>query len=188
MLNVVVLCGNPKADSRTLRLGEAVAAAVVAEHDHELTVIDLALHTGSIFAWPSDEMAELSRIVAESDLLVVASPTYKATYTGLLKSFLDRYSANGLAGVVAIPVMTGAAATHSMAPETGLRPLLVELGASAPTRSLYFITAHMDQLEQAVETWADDNARVLQSLQPLIDTVWTRVMPPVMSTVKEESR
>lgn len=45
--------------------------------------------------------------------VVVAAPTYRAAYTGLLKAFLDRYPSNGLS-VTAFAVMTGASATHSM--------------------------------------------------------------------------
>ena len=70
-------------------------------------------------------MAALNASVAESDLVVFASPTYKATYTGLLKAFLDRYPANGLAGVTAIPVHTGADYSHAMGPTYNLAPLLV---------------------------------------------------------------
>jgi FMN reductase len=66
----------------------------------------------------------------------VASPTYKATYPGLLKSFLDWFSTTGLAGVTVVPVMVGAAAQHALAVKTHLRPLLVELGATVPTRGL----------------------------------------------------
>ncbi|MEV8610856.1 NAD(P)H-dependent oxidoreductase [Amycolatopsis sp. NPDC051373] len=64
-------------------------------------------HSAEIFAWPSEVMSALTERVAGSDLVVIASPTYKATYTGLVKAFLDRYAAGALAGVTAIPVMTG---------------------------------------------------------------------------------
>jgi FMN reductase len=54
--------------------------------------------------------------VAASRLLVVASPTYKATCTGLLKAFLDRFPHQGLAGVTAVPLMLGASHAHALAP------------------------------------------------------------------------
>jgi FMN reductase len=92
--------------------------------------------------------------VAGSDIVVVASPTYKATYTGLLKAFLDRYGNNGLAGTVCVPVMTGAAPIHALAPEVHLRPLLVELGASIPSRGLYVTEQEFDDLDRVVATWA----------------------------------
>ena len=65
--------------------------------------------------WPKGLDAE----VAAADVVVVASPTYKAAYTGMLKAFLDRYGNNGLAGTVAVPVMTGGWAGHSLAVDGG---------------------------------------------------------------------
>ena len=171
MLTVTIVVGNPKPNSRTLKIAETVVDKLLPSGGHDLTVIDLAEYSSHIFEWPSETMTALSDRVAASDLIVVASPTYKATYTGLLKGFLDRYAANGLRGVVAIPVMTGADATHSMGPDVNLRPLLVELGASTPTRSLYFITSQMDQMDQIVGEWVDDNAAALSMLRPLVDSV-----------------
>ena len=57
--------------------------------------------------------------------------SFKATYTGLLKLFLDQVPSNGLSGVVAVPLMLGAGPGHAMAPELLLKPVLVELGATA---------------------------------------------------------
>jgi FMN reductase len=168
MLKVVVLAGNPKPKSRTLQVAVTLAEKLLGDSVYDLTVVDLAMHSAHIFEWPSETMAALNGKVADADLLVVASPTYKATYTGLLKGFLDRYSANGLRGVTAIPVMTGADRTHAMGPDVNLRPLLVELGASVPTRSLYFVTGQMDQMEQIVADWVAENAAALRLLAPLV--------------------
>jgi FMN reductase len=82
--------------------------------------------------------------------VITACPVYKASYTGLLKAFLDRYGNNGMAGTVALPVMLGAAPHHALAVETHLRPLLVELGASVPTRGLYLLESQMDELDAVV--------------------------------------
>jgi FMN reductase len=82
--------------------------------------------------------------VTQLDLVVVASPTYKAAYTGLLKVFLDRFGAGDLDGVVAIPVMLGGGPAHALAPEHTPRPVLSELGASTPTRALYLIDRTWD--------------------------------------------
>jgi FMN reductase len=93
--------------------------------------------------------------VAAADVLVAASPTYKATYTGLLKAFLDRYGNNGLAGVTAVPLMVGAAPIHALAPELHLRPLLIELGASVPSRGLYVMEQQLEDLGGVVAKWAE---------------------------------
>jgi FMN reductase len=186
MLKVTVLVGNPKPNSRTLRVAQTLVEKLLAPGTYELSVIDLADHTGQIFAWPSEEMTALSETVAASNLLVVASPTYKATYTGLLKSFLDRYPHNGLRGVTAIPVMTGADPTHSMGADVNLRPLLIELGASTPTKSLYFIASQMDHLDEIVATWAAENAAVLRLLQPLVEGVLAQ--HPIVEEVPEPAK
>lgn len=160
-MKVTVLVGNPKPDSRTLKLANAVADRLSDAGDQRV-VIDLADCVNDLFKWPSIEMEDLSNQVASSDILVVASPTYKATYTGLLKSFLDRYGKDGLGGVLAVPVMSGADATHTLAPELGLRPLLVELGAYVPTRSLYFSMPNMDRIDEVLDAWVEENRQVLQ--------------------------
>jgi FMN reductase len=157
-VKITVLVGNPSPKSRTLGLAEAVAdaiAPIVGETSR--TVIDLAEVTGSLFDWQNAEVAALNATVAASDIVIVATPTYKASYTGLLKAFLDRYDTNGLSKIVAIPVMTGGSPTHALAPDFTLRPLLVELGASTPTRSLYFMTSQMDQQAEIVQAWVEAN-------------------------------
>jgi FMN reductase len=65
--------------------------------------------------------------------LLVASPTYKGTYTGLLKVFLDQMPHQALAGTAAFPLLVMRLPQHALAVEVHLRPLLVELGANLPT-------------------------------------------------------
>jgi FMN reductase len=171
LVKIVVLVGNPKPQSRTLRIAETMTEKLLGAGIDEMTVIDLAVHSSHIFEWPSPVMAQLNQAVVDCDLLIVASPTYKATYTGLLKGFLDRYPANGLSGVIAIPMMTGGDLTHSMGVDVNLRPLLIELGASLPTKGLYFVASQMDQMDQIVTEWAVEAATVLSRLKPFAEVV-----------------
>ena len=65
----------------------AAAAELVAERltgvapEHVIDVVDLG---PGLLGWGDPKVAEAKEIVKSADLLVVASPTYKATYTGLL--------------------------------------------------------------------------------------------------------
>ena len=174
VLSIAVVTGNPKPASRTLGVATAVARVLAdglggahgGPHDGapdgapggapgEPLVVDLAEHAGSLFDPGAAELTELTRQVAASDLLIAASPTYKASYTGMLKAFFDRYGSNGLAGVTAVPVMTGAWAGHLLAAEVHLRPLLVELGASVPSRALYVTEPQLADLDTVVASWAE---------------------------------
>jgi FMN reductase len=134
---VGVVVGNPKKQSRTYE-----AALLVAEklsgHAPDVA-IDVADLGAGVLDWSDGPTAEAVEAVRASQLVVFASPTYKAAYTGLLKVFLDRFPSDGLSGVVAIPLMLGAGPGHALAPEHTLRPVLVELGATTPTRGLYLI-------------------------------------------------
>jgi FMN reductase len=84
--------------------------------------------------------------------LVVASPTFKATYTGLLKLFLDQFGQGELGQVTTFPLMLGGAHTHALAPELTLRPVLVEIGASCPAPSLYLVDSEYDTAPE-LEHW-----------------------------------
>ena len=116
--------------------------------------VDLAGYAQRLFDPADGELSRLTAEVAAADVAIFASPTYKASYTGMLKAFLDRYGGNGLAGTVAVPVMTGGWAGHLLAVEVHLRPVLVELGATVPARGLYVIEPEFAELDVKVASWA----------------------------------
>jgi FMN reductase len=160
--SIVVLVGNPQAASRTRLVAEEIARRIAEGTDAAIAqTIDLADVAGRLFAFPDGEVDALLERVAAADVLVVASPTYKAAYTGLLKAFLDRYGSNGLAGVTAVPVLTIGAPLHALAVEHTLRPLLVELGASVPTRGIAFPAGEVDRRAEIVAAWAETQAALL---------------------------
>ena len=153
-MRIAVVVGNPKANSRTLGVAQAVATAVATAVDDEpeQLVVDLAEYATEMFDWSSSALGALTVQVADSDLVVAASPTYKASYTGLLKAFLDRYGNDGLAGTVAVPVMTGAAPVHALTPSCTCARCWSNW-ASVPTRGLYVTEDRLGELESTVDEW-----------------------------------
>jgi FMN reductase len=160
-----VVVGNPKPRSRTLEVARHVARAAATaagvDPDDEV-VVDLAELGPQLFDWASRDVAAVIEEVSACTLLVVASPTYKASYTGLLKSFLDWFGTTGLAGVTTVPVMVGAGERHALAVEVHLRPVLVEIGASLPTRGLYVVESDLDRLDTVVADWSHAAAPALR--------------------------
>ncbi|WP_345600524.1 NAD(P)H-dependent oxidoreductase, partial [Thermocatellispora tengchongensis] len=98
-----VVVGNPKPASRTLAAATRLHEALIGTApDVVVDVVDLG--TG-LLGWGDDAVASAVSAVAQSELVVVASPTFKASYSGLLKLFLDQFSAGeGLRNVVAVPL------------------------------------------------------------------------------------
>ncbi len=154
MTTIEILVGNPQPASRTRLVAEEVAAQLAAHSGASIApTIELADVAASLFTFPEPTIDALGERVAAADLLVVATPTYKASYTGLLKAFLDRFDSGGLRGVVAVPIFTIGSPAHALAVHFTLRPLLVELGASVPTTGIAFPTARIDERSTIVADW-----------------------------------
>jgi len=159
-IKAMTLVGNPKIGSRTLHVAEEVTRQVGAWIETQgVTIangtVDIAELGAGLLEWEDKAVNDVLQKIAECRLLDVASPTNKATYTGLLKLLLDRIPMEGLAGHVAIPVMVAAAPIHVLAVETHLRPVLVELGACCPTRGLVVLESKLGELAEVVAKWLD---------------------------------
>ena len=166
MSTVGVVVGNPKPQSRTLTVARAVASTAAGAcglDASDAVEVDLATLGPQLFDWSSAEVKDAVAQAAGCSLLVVASPTYKAAYTGLLKAFLDWYPTTGLSGVTVVPVMVGAGAQHALAVEVHLRPVLVEIGASIPTRGLYVTEDRLGDLSAVIDEWLVEAAPLLRA-------------------------
>ena len=142
-MRAVAVVGNPKPASRTADAAQRLAVALGAD---EVELIDLIELGPGLIGWGDERVKAAVARVQASDLAIFASPTFKATYTGLLKLFLDQFAtATGLEGVVAVPLMLGAGPAHALAPDLLLKPVLVELGAITPAPGLYQLdSAYLD--------------------------------------------
>jgi FMN reductase len=153
----VTLIGNPKPASRTASVAQAAGRAVIAAAgaSPQQETVDLsALACRLLLAQPSAAVEDAVAQVLGADVLLVVSPTFKGTYTGLLKVFLDRLGYRALAGTVALPVLVMKHPEHALAVDVHLRPLLVELGATVPTPGLAVHEAALGRLEQVLAPWA----------------------------------
>jgi FMN reductase len=169
--------GNPRPGSRTAALALALARSIAelapAVDPVEPGVLDLADLTEELGpplgADSATRWAEPLRILHAADLLVIATPTYKGSYTGLLKSFLDHVAGGALRDITAVPVTTVGSPAHTLAADVHLRPLLIELGASTPTSALVVGADQLDDPRSVVSDWLKLNDQVLRrALRPAI--------------------
>jgi FMN reductase len=136
-VSTTVVVGNPKVGSRT-----RLAAALVVER---LTgappdaCIEVAELGPALLGFGDPVVEEAKQTVRAADLVVFASPTFKATYTGLLKLFLDQFAAGELGGKPAVALMLGASLRHALAGEHDLKPVLCEIGCSCPAPALFLL-------------------------------------------------
>jgi FMN reductase len=159
-MTVAVVVGNPKPRSRTYQAANLVAEQLAGGPAD--VVVDLTDLRGALLDWSSPEVNDIVQQVLAANLVVFASPTYKGSYTGLLKLFLDRIGTGALAGEPAVALMLGGDLRHALAPEVFLKPVLVEIGASCPAPGLFLIETEY-QGSPALDRWLE---RAHQALAP----------------------
>jgi FMN reductase len=158
-VKIAIVVGNPKAQSKTLDAALHVTR-LLADKEPDL-VVNLAEIGPKLLEWNDPDVAETVKTVCSSDNVIFASPTFKATYAGLLKLFLDQFPYGGLKAVHAFPLMLGAAPQHALAPDLTLKPVLVELGAICPVRGLYLLDSDFKS-EKLLADWVPVARRYLK--------------------------
>lgn len=138
-MKIVGISGNISTPSRTQSLVENIVNNAAQKAHAKLTLIDIAKFApelGSTVTYDNfpKVLSDAYQAIAEADLIVIGTPVYKASYTGLLKHFFDLLDPKKLTGKVAILAATGGTDQHALVLEYQLRPLASFFGvATAPT-------------------------------------------------------
>jgi FMN reductase len=178
--SVVTVVGNPRAGSRTAAAAASVAELLASELGTPYRIdelIDLVTLAPAIFQGDVAEdhaaLEEAIDLVSSASVIVVATPVYKGSYTGLLKSFLDVLRPSALAGSVVVPVTVSAAPSHKLLADQHLRPVLAELGASVPVPGVILEERDLEDLQVVLSSWIRANAGIVQAttiaLQPVAE-------------------
>ncbi|GGO23669.1 FMN reductase (NADPH) [Microbispora rosea subsp. aerata] len=145
MSTIVVLSGSPSAVSRTAALCAHVSDRL-RRAGHEVAALrarDLPARALLAADTGHPRIAEAVRLVEEADGVVVASPVYKAAYSGLLKALLDLLPQFAFAGKVVLPLVTGGSPAHVLAIDYALRPVLTSLGADHVVPGWFVLDRHI---------------------------------------------
>lgn len=172
-MNIVGISGSPAVRSRSnwlLQLAQTRLEGVAARND---TIAVRTLDPGALLG--ADAQAASIRqalgLVASADLVVVATPIYKAAYSGLLKLFLDLLPQDGLRGKTVLPLATGGSLAHLLALDYALKPVLSALGARDILDGVFATDPQL--LAHESGGYVPDAAlleRVDRALQPLLDS------------------
>jgi FMN reductase len=145
-ISVSLITGSATRPSRTLALAQVVAERLRAEGltVRELHVRDLPAEALLHARFDDPRVLGALAEVAEADGVVIASPVYKAAYSGLLKAFLDLLPQFGLRGKTVLPLLTGGSLAHVLALDYGLRPVLQSLDPRLVVAGLFVLDTLID--------------------------------------------
>ncbi|MES2832609.1 MAG: NADPH-dependent FMN reductase [Pseudomonadota bacterium] len=158
---ILLLAGSPSIPSRSTRLmhyaGEKLA--LLGHRYQRLQVRDLPTTALLHAEFGNAELISAQAWVAQAQAVVIATPIYKAAYSGVLKAFLDLLPQDGLKGKLVLPLATGGSQSHMLAIDYALRPVLTTLGARHVLPGIYATDAQVRWTEESGLAIDDDIAR-----------------------------
>ena len=131
---VVVSAGLSNPSSPRLLADRLTAATVKALEEVEVTHVELRdlahqLTDQLLTGFPAAELAAAEAAVAAADGVIVVTPVFSASYSGLFKTFFDVLEPGTLDGTPVLLAATAGTARHSLVIEHALRPLFAYLHA-----------------------------------------------------------
>ncbi|THF65285.1 NADPH-dependent FMN reductase [Pseudothauera rhizosphaerae] len=158
-MTILTISGSPSATSRSHRILQHLAAELRARGERVDSIAVRDLPPAALLAADTRDPAIAKAIgrVAEARAVIVGTPVYKASYSGLLKTFLDVLPQDGLAGKTILPLATGGSLAHTLALDYALKPVLSALGARHLLASIYVVDSQVKidgellELDQAVD-------------------------------------
>ncbi|HEX5828283.1 MAG TPA: CE1759 family FMN reductase [Candidatus Limnocylindrales bacterium] len=151
--SIIVVSGGLRSPSSTRiladQLGDASRAALAGDapgDDVILGTIELRDHAHAITdalltGFPTGALRDGLADLLAADALVVVTPTFQGSYSGLFKSFFDLVEAGSIRGLPVLLAATGGTERHSLVIEHALRPMFSYLGALTVPTGVYAATA-----------------------------------------------
>ena len=171
-MKIVGILGSPSLASRSgslLQLAQTQLQSV-ASRLHTITVRDLPAEALLQAQFEHPLIRQALDEVAQAQVVLIATPIYKAAYSGLLKAFLDLLPQDGLRDKTVLPLATGGSIAHLLALDYALKPVISALGARDILDPVFATDAHIPRHEtQGYLPLPEVQQRVLRSLQSLVD-------------------
>lgn len=141
-MQILGFSGGLSSPSKTYGLTAAIVQKLAHRLNADADIIDLASAASdfgrAIYRSELSPAREAQlRQLETADILVVASPVYRAAYPGLFKHVFDLLERDALEGKIVVLAANGGSAHHALVIDSHLRPLLNSLGAFTVPTGIY---------------------------------------------------
>lgn len=123
--SVLLIAGSPSEQSRSSALLDSVSDRLARRSGfvvERLNIRELPAQALLLAEWGHPAIAAAIAQVERARAIVVATPVYKAAYSGLLKVLLDLLPQTALKEKTVLPLATGGSPNHMLALDYALRP------------------------------------------------------------------
>lgn len=152
MSKIVIIAGSPTLGSRLFGLTDYVQEKLK-EAGHSISwfsAAELPAEDLLLANFNSEVVKELNAAVEAADAVIIASPVYKASYSGALKTILDLIPQKGLQGKVVLPLFIGGTIAHLLAVDYALKPVVAALGGTHILSGVFAVDQWVSRLENGV--------------------------------------
>lgn len=175
MSKIVIISGSPNEASRLNGIVQYV--------QHQLIEQNLTTKIISVVYLPAEDLIhanfnspaiqEANKLVEEANAVIIASPVYKASYTGVLKTYLDLLPQKGLDGKIIAPLFIGGTIAHLLSIDYALKPVLASMGARLYVSGVYAVDSQIERTQgdngEPIFTLTEDlQLRLDQTVKELI--------------------
>ncbi len=148
MSNIVIVSGSPSVISRTDLVLRYVQRRLEREgfSTSYVSVLDIPAEDLLYARFNSPEVVKITQNILNADGIIIGSPVYKASYTGVLKALLDLLPEGAFKNKPVFPLMVGGSKSHLLAIDYALRPVIANLKGKS-TQGVYLLDSVIDKSE-----------------------------------------
>ncbi|WP_206916697.1 NADPH-dependent FMN reductase [Alicyclobacillus suci] len=172
MAKITIISGSPSKNSRTEKFIRYLETKLQANHVqiNRIFVRDFSSDDLVYANFESDAIRDSIQQIEESDAVVVATPVYKAAYTGLLKIYLDMLPQGIFTSKIMYPLVVGGSPAHLLVIDYALKPILCALGARTILPGIYCLDNQVSEDGQGgISVQGDLKKRFDSSMEELLN-------------------
>ena len=170
--SILLIAGSPSEQSRSSALLDSVSQRLALRGGfavERLNIRELPAQALLLAEWGHPAIVRAIEQIAKARAVVVATPVYKAAYSGLLKVLLDLLPQTALKEKTVLPLATGGSPHHMLALDYALRPVLQALAARHILPGVYATDSQVPQsADKRYEVGADIAVRLDDAVLTLL--------------------
>lgn len=174
MFNIVIISGSPTQASRSYAISSYVKKLLSNQgHQvHHINVRDLPPEDLIYANFKSPAINHALAQIDQAQAVIVISPVYKASYTGVLKTFFDLIPEKGLTNKIILPIANGGSIAHLLSLEYAFHPLFSILNSQEILTGVYLVDSQFTYKETELSF---NKSKIQERLHLSLETLLTKL-------------